>query len=51
MLVGQIKDPNQLSNADRLFVDANRLVVIKQFDLAIERKGFKKEVKLLKRIK
>lgn len=36
---------------DRLYVAADRLVIIKQFEMTTERKGFKKEVKLLKRIK
>jgi peroxiredoxin len=40
-----------LSDHDRQYVRANGLVVIKQFELSTERKGFKKELKLLKRIK
>lgn len=51
VFVGQIKDITQLHMLDRLYVAADRLVIIKQFEMTTERKGFKKEVKLLKRIK
>jgi hypothetical protein len=40
-----------MNEHDRQYLGPEKYVVIKQFDLTSERKGFKKEVKLLKRIK
>lgn len=51
VFIGTINNINLIAENDRPYIGNNGIVVIKQFELSQERKGFKKEMKLLKRIK
>lgn len=51
MLFGTLKSIDSLHVEDHSLVEVGSLVVIKQFDMADEIKGFKKELKILKKIK
>jgi hypothetical protein len=51
VFIGTINNINLINENDRQYIGLAQFVVIKQFELSHERKGFKKEMKLLKRIK
>ena len=51
IFIGKLKNLEFLHEEDRDLVDLNTKVVIKQFNLQTESKGFKKELKILKKIK
>lgn len=48
---GTLRNITHLSVQDRKYIRADMQVVLKQFRLSNEKKGFKKELKVLKRIK
>ena len=50
VFIGKLKNYDNIIESDRPYV-VNKLVVLKQFQLHKDRIGFKKELKILKKIK
>ena len=51
VFIGNLTSTETLTNRDLVFLNGNKQVILKQYKLSKDKKAFKKEVKILKKIK